>query len=162
MSTAKELLPASQDENATREHLEFINLNEMLRQSLWPYLTQGRNPDIIVRRSDLPYIMADPQLVREVFNELIRMIFQFPNGNKRFLHIKCEEVVPASRQRQAIAHFRIEFHTNLSTGSTWKELNQEAILACQEKLLSCRAVLHVQEIITTGCLFSISLQGKIL
>jgi len=164
MSTSKELLKVSREESCIREQgiQESINLNEMLRLALKPFLVAGRNKEIIVRCADLPFINGDPVLIREVFNELVRMIMQIPGGSKRFLHIKCEEQLPLSRQRQAVCSFRINFHTNLITDHNWKLINHEAILTCQEKLSSCGTELNVQEIVTTGCLFSISLQGKIL
>ena len=140
---------------------EFINLNEMIRQALKPFMTTGRNIDIIVRCSDMPFIKGDPELVREVCNDLVRMIILYPGGSKRFLHIKCEEQVPLSRQRQHVSNFIIEFHTNLSTNKDWKLFNHETILSCQQKLLTSGANLAVHEILTAGRLFSISLQGKI-
>jgi hypothetical protein len=88
------------------------------------------------------------------------MIMLYPGSTKRFLHIKCEEQVPLSRQRH-VSNFIIEFHTNLTTDTNWKQLNQETILLCQQKLLNCKANLAVHEILTAGRLFSISLQGKI-
>ena len=162
MSTSKELLKVSAEESCTREEeiQDFINLNEILRQSLRPYLAEGRNKDIIVRCSDMPYIMGDPELIREVCNDLVRMIMQFPGGSQRFLHIKCEEQLPVSRQLPPVSTFRVEFHTNLSTDNNWKQYNKETLQACQEKLLTCKAILNVHEISSAGCLFSISLQGK--
>ena len=164
MSTSKELLKVSVEESCVKQEeiQAFINLNEIIRQALRPFLAAGRNKDIIVRCSDMPHILGDPELIREVCNNLVRMIMQFPGGSQRFLHIKCEEQLPVSRQRLAVSTFRVEFHTNLSTDTNWKQFNHETILACQEKLLACNAILNVHEILTAGCLFSISLQGKIL
>jgi hypothetical protein len=164
MSTSKELLKVTGEESCVREPgiQEFINLNEMIRQALKPFLATGRNKDIIVRCANMPLISGDPDMIQQVCNDLVRMIMQFPGGSQRFLHIKCEEQLPIIRQRQQVSNFQVEFHTNLSSDSHWKQLNHETILACQEKLLACGAVLTVKEILTSGCLFSISLQGKIL
>jgi hypothetical protein len=162
MSTSKELLKVSL-EGHEKEHKpdENINLNEMIRQALKPFKTPGKSIDIIVRCSDMPFIKGDPALVREVCNDLVKMIMLYPGSSKRFLHIKCEEQVPLSRKRQHVSNFIIEFHTNLSTDTNWKQLNQETVLTCQQKLQICGANLAVHEILTAGRLFSISLQGKI-
>ena len=162
MSTSKELLKVSLEGHDKGHKLEeFINLNEMIRQALRPFITAGRHIDIIVRCTDMPFIKGDPDLIREVCHDLVRMIMIYPGSSKRFLHIKCEEQLPISRQRQHMSNFIIEFHTNLNTDTHWKQLNHETIISCQQKLLTCRANLAVHEILTTGRLFSISLQGKI-
>ena len=161
MSISKELLKVSLegDDNQHKAD-ENINLNEMIRQALKPFMAAGRNTDIIVRCSDMPFIKGDPQLVREVCNDLVRMIMLYPGRTKRFLHIKCEEQTPVSRQRQHVSGFIIEFHTNLTTDTKWKQLNHETVHSCQQKLLTIGANLTVHEILTAGRLFSISLQGK--
>jgi len=162
MSTSKELLKVSLDVHDREQRVEeFINLNEMIRQALKPFMSAGRNIDIIVRCSDMPYIKGEPELVREVCKDLVKMIMLYPGNSKRFLHIKCVEQLPISRQRQPVSNFIIEFHTNLTTDPNWKQIHHETILSCQQKLLSCKANLAVHEILIAGRLFSISLQGKI-
>lgn len=162
MLTTKELLevPLEGRPGSDRRSDVTINLNEMIRQALNPFMVAGRNKDVIVRCTDMPQIQGDPVLLKEVCNDLVRMIMLYPGTSKRFLHIKCEEkfLLPNSNPGR---EFLIEFHTNLTTDHNWKQLNQETIIACQEKLLKFQAFLTVHEISTTGCLFSISLQGKI-
>ena len=162
MSISKELLKGSLEGQGREHNLEeSINLNEMIRQALKPYMAAGRNIDIIVRCSDMPFIKGDPELIREVCTDMVRMIMLYPGSSRRFLHIKCEEQVPLSRQRQHVSNFIIDFHTNLTTDTNWNQLNHETILSCQQKLLTFGANLAVHEILTAGRLFSISLQGKI-
>ena len=158
MSTGKELLEVSPEEDMIR----LVNLNELIHQALKPFMVAGRNKDVIVRCSDMPFLKGDRDLVRGALNDLVRMMMQAPGSSKRFLHVKCRELPPVTRHRPDFSAFLIEFHTNLYTDTNWKQLHQETIISCQERLLTCNAKLMVHDLLTSGCLFSISLQGKIL
>jgi hypothetical protein len=139
-----------------------INLGDVIRQALQPFLSAGRNREVIFRCDDLPAVSAEPGVIQEVFSRLIRMIMQHPSDSRKFFYIRCEEKLPSLKQKAARSTYIIEFHTNLSNHSQWMQLNQESILDCQQIMLRHGLDLAVHEITTTGCLFSISLQGKLL
>jgi hypothetical protein len=139
-----------------------VNLNELIRLSIRPFLLKGRNNNIVVRCANLPTISGNRENLQQVFDNLVRMIMLCPGNNKRFLHIQCEEQKLKYAGPTTSPNTYITFHTNLATDQNWKQLNQETLAECQAKLLASNALLSVHEISTTGCLFSISLQGKII
>jgi hypothetical protein len=162
MSISKELkkVPLPIEAGCDSVPGEVVNLNEVITTSIKPYLLSGRNRNIIVRCANLPSVPGNRRVLQSVFDTLVRMIMVCPGSIKRFLHIQCEE----QRSRPSmtvVTSYCITFHTNLTTDQEWKHLNEESLLHCQQKLVSANGLLSVHEISTTGCLFSISLQGKI-
>ena len=139
------------------ESTDLTDLNELLKQVLQPLSGNGRNEDLVFRCSQLPFTRGDAAVFKEVFRELLRMIMA-RNSGRKFLHISCEEKKPS---RGGEGQYEICFHTNFATDSNWIRLFGETILDCQARLRACKAFLQVNEISASGCLFSISLQGKI-
>jgi hypothetical protein len=163
MSISKELQKVPLEaQPGSSEILGYINLGEVIRQALQPFLATGRNREVIFRCDDLPAITGNTREVQDVFARLIRMIMQHASDSKKFLYIRCEEKPAVSRLKSKASCYIIEFHTNLSSHPQWMQLNQENILACQQVLSKHEIYLAAHEISTTGCLFSISLQGKLL
>jgi hypothetical protein len=153
MSTSKELLNWSLENEQQELEKKGVRLNELIRHALKPYLASGRNNELIVRCADMPLFSGNVAIMQEVFNDLVRMIMHHPGSREKLLHVKCREVPVFSRQGQGFSNYIVEFHANLTTDPGWMQLNKETIISCKEKLLSCNSVLTIHEIFTSGCLF---------
>jgi hypothetical protein len=62
---------------------------------------------------------------------------------------------------EAFKRYTIKFHTNVTTHNNWKLVNSQTLINCKQILSKYNANLAVNEVSKTGCLFSVSLQGKI-
>lgn len=139
--------------------LTTVDLNEVIAKVLKPFQVSGRNQQIVIRCDHLPVLAGNETVVESVFAELVKMILLQQSGQKRFLHILCQEEkvikdeMPASR-------YRVQFHTNLVTDSKWKALYGERLIALKDLLAGFNTYLHIHDLTTSGCLFSISLPGK--
>jgi light-regulated signal transduction histidine kinase (bacteriophytochrome) len=140
------------------------NLNEVMQQSLHRFQTGIRNQNVIVRYESLPIIEADKKAMIRVFDNLVQMIINHPpEGSKLFLYVDCEE---ESREQDSETlyvskRYSIRFHTNITTSEEWKAEYQRVLEECSELLNQFGAGFTVNEIKNTGCLFSISLSGKL-
>ena len=154
--------------NETRsgpEHcLEQISLNDIMQRALQRLLQENKKQDIIVRCQSLPHIEADRKDIERVFNDMVRMIIHHPPmGTRLFLHINCEEErseAGGAEWAKNTRRYRISFHTNICTDEAWKTANEKTIDGCSALLARYGAGITVNEITSTGCLFSISLLGK--
>lgn len=140
------------------------DLNEVMQQSLQQFQSGTRNLNVIVRCERLPVIEADQKAIAKVFDSLVQMISNHPPpGSKLYLYVDCEE----ERQQQdpetlyVGKRFFIRFHTNITTSEEWKAEYCRVLEECALTLQQFGAGFTVNEIKNTGCLFSISLSGKL-
>jgi hypothetical protein len=141
------------------------DLNDVMQQSLHRFQSGIRNQNVIVRYESLPVIEADKTAMIKVFGSLVQMIINHPpEGSKLYLYVDCEE---ESREQDSETHYVskryfIRFHTNITTNEEWKAEYQRVLEECTAMLKQFGAGFTVNEIKNTGCLFSISLSGKLL
>ena len=143
---------------------EQIHLNDILRQALQQRLQyEKKNSDIIIRCDVLPVVETDKKIAG-VFDHIVQMIVSHPpNGTRLFLYVNCEEESTgmsgfdlAKRSKR----YKVNFHTNISTDEAWKKAHKKTIAGCKAVLAQYGAGFTVNDIKSTGCLFSISLLGK--
>lgn len=142
-----------------------LSLNEILQESLKKAQAQVDRAQLIVRCENLPYIMADYNDMIKLFDGLISMILsQPPNTTRLFLYIDCDKDnsdIIGSSAKPGFDTYVIKFHTNITTHEHWKLLHNQTLASCKQTLLKYHGNLAVHNISSTGCLFSLSLQGKI-
>jgi aminopeptidase C len=142
-----------------------LDLNTVLRESLKKVQSEVLHLQLIVRCESLPQIKADHEEIMELFDDLLRMILNHPPQTSRlFLYVDCEEdfrdVIDMTLEED-FKRYIIKFHTNVTTHGNWKLINSQALMNCRQILSRYNGNLAVNEISKTGCLFSLSLQGKI-
>jgi hypothetical protein len=101
----------------------------------------------------------------KLFDDLLGMILNHPpRASRLFLYVDCEEgysdVIDMNVEK-GFERYIIKFHTNVTTHDNWKLVNSQTLVNCRQILSKYNANLAVNEISKTGCLFSLSLQGKI-
>jgi aminopeptidase C len=142
-----------------------LSLNEVLQESLKKAQAQVDKAQLIVRCENLPLVQADHGEMVRLFDDLIAMILnQPPNTTRLFLYVDCEEnnsdMIDMTLQ-PGFKKYTIKFHTNITTHEHWKIINNNALINCKQILSRHNGNLAVHDISSTGCLFSLSLPGKI-
>ena len=143
----------------------FLSLNEVLQISLKKAQAQVDKARLIVRCETLPRIKADQDEMVKLFHELLGMILNSGQGNQRlFLYIDCEEdtsdVIDMNLE-PGLKHYFIKFHTNIVAHDNWKLVNSQSLISCRQILSRHNGNLAVNDISSSGCLFSVWLPGKI-
>jgi len=140
-------------------------LNHVLKESLKKAQAQVDHLQLIVRCETLPQIKADHNEMIKLFDGLLSIILNSsPQSSRLFLYVDCEDVaddVVDMNWGEGFKRYIIKFHTNVSTHGNWKLVNSQALINCRQILSSHNGTLVVNEINSTGCLFSFSLPGKI-
>ncbi len=142
-----------------------LDLNIVLKESLKKVQSEVHKLQLIVRCESLPKIKADREEATKLFDDLLRMILNHPPQTSRlFLYVDCEEDsgdVMDMTLEEGFKRYIIKFHTNVTTHGNWKLINSQSLMNCRQILSGYNGNLAVNEISKTGCLFSLSLQGKI-
>lgn len=142
-----------------------LSLNEMLQESLKKAQTQVDKAQLIVRCESLPFIQADHDEMVRLLDDLIGMILnQPPNTSRLFLYVDCEETdtdLIDMTIKEGFKKYLIKFHTNITTHENWKLVNSQALMNCRQILSRHNGNLVVNDVSSTGCLFSVSLPGKL-
>ncbi len=159
MSPNEDLVRNLSEKKADPATFTTVDLNAVFARVLKPYQTSGRNQQVIVRCDHLPLFTGDEEVLESVFSELVKMILVQYSKEKRFLHILCQEEKISPGAETAV-RYQVQMLTNLVTDSKWKALYGERLIALQAILNGFEARLHVHDLTTSGCLFSISLPGK--
>jgi len=142
-----------------------LSLNEVLQESLKKAQLQVDKAQLIIRCETLPQIEAGYDDLVNFFENLLSTILnQPPNTTRLFLYIDCEEDnsdVIDMTIKEGFKRFIIKFHTNITTHEHWKLVNRETLINCGQILSRHNGNLAVNDIGSTGCLFSVLLPGKI-
>jgi hypothetical protein len=107
------------------------------------------------------------EIFLHLFSELISMILNHPPQNsKLFLYITCNEQAPDTdiidlRLKESFKLFKIDFHTNITSDDQWINLYKANLAKCSLLVQQGCSSFSFFPICNTGCLFSISLPGKI-
>lgn len=142
-----------------------LSLNDVIQENLKKAQYQVDKAQLIVRCETLPCIKADHDEMASLFNDLLSIILNHPpNTSRLFLYIDCEEDNSEGIDRtpeEDMKRYIIKFYTNITTSESWKLANSGALINCQQILSRHNGNLAVNDISGTGCLFSVSLPGKI-
>jgi len=141
-----------------------LPLNEVLNESLKKAQAEVDNLQLIIRCESLPQIKADRDEMVKLFDHLLNMILNHPPQTSRlFLYVDCEEEandIIDMTVEEGYKRYAIKFHANVTTHDNWKLVNSQALINCRQILSNHNGTLAVNEISSTGCLFSVSLPGK--
>lgn len=138
-----------------------VSLNAMFNESMRKAQVCYTLPDIIVRCEPLPLVNATAEDVKNIFDNILGMIFKTtPNGNKLFLYVDIEKEKMINPVIEQFENFTIRFHTNLTTGDNWNSANAGALSRTSEIISRHNWIFGVNNIFQTGCLFTITVKGK--
>lgn len=143
---------------------EITDLNEIFRNVLNQYiLEQG----IIFRLDKLPMVNGNQEYVTCLFDALISMVVNHPPANsKLFLYVKCSrekvdnDIIDLS-VTDGTSLFKIEVYSNITTDKNWETLYKDKLEDCSLQATKISGRFSFSPITNTGCLFSLTLPGKI-
>jgi hypothetical protein len=143
-----------------------VDPNDIVQIICSRYITTGKN--FILRSDKLPHISGNKETFTRLFDELISMIINHPPQNsKLFLYITCkeqpqdEEVIDL-RFAGDIKMYTIDFHTNITSDDQWIIFYKNKLEEYSVFIRQSGGSFSFFPICNTGCLFSISLPGKII
>lgn len=167
MSILDSTFPNRKYNTLEKKHLHhgLLSLNEVLQQSLRKAQALVDKAQLIVRCETLPRVNADYDEMVKLFDDVLGMILNHPpNTSRLFLYIDCVEDsndVIDMTLGDGLKRYVIRFHTNITTHDNWKLVNSQQLINCRQLLSRHNGNLAVNDISSTGCLFSVSLPGKI-
>lgn len=168
MSVIDSTFPAGNYNTLDKKHVPpnaFLSLNEVLKESLKKAQAVVDHLQLVVRCESLPQVNGSRHEMIQLFDDLLSMILNHPpNALRLFLYVYCEEesnevidlTLTGSNKR-----YCIKFHTNITTHESWKLMHSQTLSNCRYILSRHNGTLVVNDISNAGCLFSISLPGKI-
>jgi len=140
-----------------------LSLNQVFKESMKKAQAQTGNIEMIVRCENLPNVKGNYTEIVQLFDLLLAMILNNPPQNsKLYLYVDCEEEVTdiIDLHFEGAKQYLIKFYTNITTHDHWKVLNSQSLIDCKQILSNHHGNLVVNNISSTGCLFTISLRGK--
>jgi hypothetical protein len=144
--------------------LTMLSLNDIFKESMRKILAEHSTLKIITRCENLPRIRGNSQDVVVLFEELIRMIITDKNvPAELYLYIDCAEVnqMQSIHVSEGFKTYTVKFRTNISQTKNWEEENDAALKKCRKIVSDHNAIFLVNSSNQNGCLFSITLPGKI-
>ena len=143
-----------------------FSLNDVFQERMRKAKDLHEHLHVVVRCEQLPHIEGNREEIGKLFDSMISMIVNsMAAGSKLFLHIDCEEVtivpeeLPGTSEKNA---FQIRFYTNSAIDEAWKESHAQALLRCQLIAAGHHGSFTLNHLRQTGCLFSLTIPGKIV
>jgi hypothetical protein len=89
-----------------------------------------------------------------------------PVGSKLYLYVKCspetvDNEVMDLRLADGDGLYKIEIYTNITTDQHWEMLYQAKLAECNLQAAKNRGNFSFSPVANTGCVFSLTLAGKI-
>ena len=140
-----------------------LSLNQVFKESIKKAEAQADDLQMIVRCQNLPQIKGNYSEIVQLFDMLLAMILNNPpQHSKLYLYVDCEEdnVDMIDSHFEGAKQYLVKFYTNITTHDHWKVLNSQSLINCKQILSNLHGNLVVNNISSTGCLFTISLPGK--
>lgn len=142
-----------------------VNLNEVVSKSLLTLHDKVKKLKAIIRQDFLPVVKGSEVAFTQVFHTLYGSIINYPPGaTKLFIYTRCEKEVSEVMDMslpEGFENYRICIYTNITTDAGWQQTYCPAIEEVKSILKSNNAQLSCQDITNTGCLYVISLPGKL-
>ena len=141
-----------------------VDLNDVFRTVLDQYPVAG---GLIFRSEKLPITNGNSEDFTCLFDALISMIVSHPPvGSKLYLYVKCfPEAVDSDvmdlRLTGADRLYKIEIYTNITTDKHWEMLYQARLAECNLQAAKIKGNFSFSPVVKTGCVFSLTLPGKI-
>lgn len=134
-----------------------VSLNQLFNETMKKFQLKNEKANIIVRCESLPEIESNEKELSNLLDAMLNVIFMnSQQASKLFLHVHCSEV-----ENDKGKEYEIRFHTNVSTTAQWREDNKDILSFCKETAIGLRGNLAVNHVENTGCLFLLTLPGKL-
>lgn len=143
---------------------ETVALDDILKQVFKEEKIGLQHLQAIVRCDALPQVAGSASQLTSLIRCIIKMILNHPpDGTKLFLYVKCSKARVEDEQVKALGFstYEINFHTNIRGDEHWQRQYAGELAACHDICQGFAGSLVVHPITNTGCLFTVTLPGKI-
>ena len=123
-----------------------------------------RTSSFVLRCAHLPVTEGAYAAYHGVFTLIVGMITRLQQpGTSLYLHVDCMEAAPGvdAEFMDGRKRYDLRFHTSAATGADWAAVHETIFAQCREVMQGQGAQFEVFPVRNTGCLFSISLLGKL-
>lgn len=142
---------------------QLVDLNLLLTRC-WKYYEGKRNLKMATRFDPLPIVDGDEGQWSFVFAGLLHMIMLHQPKGFFFLHIKCEpcvvQTIPVQLKR-GFKYYLIHFYANISAGERWHRLYDDRLKEIAHVINGYNGAFAHHCCEQKGCVFSLTLPGKI-
>jgi hypothetical protein len=144
----------------------WVDLNEVV-QDLMERMKHGPvQSRAIIRYETLPVVSGNPEKLSELFGILFHsIVMQGGIGTKPFIYIRCtlqqSEIMDLSVPANS-GMYSLTVYTNIVANHVWLEQHRADIETMKSILKNLHGNLHCSTIENTGCLYLITLPGKLL
>jgi hypothetical protein len=162
MSISDFTFPDKGFDTVRNPHPTLLSLNEIFKESLKKAQAAASQLQIIVRCEPLPHIRGNAQAIATLFDELLGIILKYPpSGSRLFLYLHCDVDHTSGSFSSELQQYVLKFHSNAGVPENWKIINSQALINCRQVLSEHNGTLVINHSGGRGCLFSVSLPGKI-
>ncbi|MBB1286196.1 hypothetical protein HRH25_17565 [Flavisolibacter sp. BT320] len=140
----------------------WINANIVLQKILNSLDAEERSK-IVLRCDDLPLLSGREKDFENLFRSLLQMILQKKGEvTTLYLHISC--AIDSSLQEKVFGHhyFTIQFNSNIIPCTNWAETNKDLLEKLEAIVEENKGYLSINAFKSSGCIFSVSLPGKVV
>lgn len=120
--------------------------------------------NIIFRSENLPAIPCDEDRASDLFETMVSLIAEESEKYLHtFLYINCEEITLPEVKKDNIfpKRYLIRLNTNVTVKEGWQEKNAQDIERCKKIVSFFDGTLAVNAPNSKGCLFSVTVPGKL-
>ena len=143
-----------------------VDLNKIVKTVLEANKQQLQQLSAILRCDHLPFVQADMHTLGELFTSLFKvMIDHPPSANNLFIYLKCKQVKDENLTlgfRDDFTLYNISFHTNIKHGAQWQQLYETKLEECALICERLRGSFENHSKSNSGCIFSLTLPGKLI
>lgn len=145
--------------------VNLVDLNKVVRTVLDAHKQQIQQLSAILRCDHLPFVQGDMQSLDRLFASLIKMMIDHPasGSNNLFIYLKCqpdEQTNPGLREDEM--RYSISFHTNIKHSAHWQQLYKTKLEECALICERLRGSFENQSNLNSGCIFNLTLPGKLI
>lgn len=141
-----------------------VDSNKVLQRALKKISAEAKNA-MVLRCDELPYLQGTEETIELAFTRLLQLILEKKDAViKVYLHISSTlstiKELKAS-DRPDLHRFLVRFHTNLVPDKDWLKKAKESINGIASVLSIYDGNIAIQQLKSSGCVFYISLPGKL-
>lgn len=155
-------VPPTPERTSREAERKLVNTNSVFKKALAQFSKDVRK-GIALRCDELPDVQGTEADFEAVFSLLLQTILQRrKNVTRLFLHVHCTSEDIDTEKASGLKQFSLQFNTNISPCADWRQQNEQQLTNVAAILQRNGGRLLVNQLKTTGCIFSVSLPGKTL
>jgi hypothetical protein len=143
---------------------ELVNLNDVLKDSLFSFEKELKNGKAIYRHDELPLVRGNKKELVQLFSNLLHSILYHPPVHTKLLiYFRVQkqgaEVMDLSLP-DGFINYTVSVYTNILGDENWRLKNEALLNDCSSIVSEIKGYFTFYNISTTGCLYNLQLPGK--